>query len=109
MDTPVENLRLICGADDILGIANPKSTQKTRLFNHLKKLDADVILLDLGAGTSFTTIEQVFLALAGKIPALHDLTLDKIGDLGVPVVDTGYQIPLLEKERARKAQGLIVG
>jgi NADH-quinone oxidoreductase subunit G len=59
--------------------------------------------------TSFTTIEQVFLALAGKIPALHDLTLDKIGDLGVPVVDTGYQIPLLEKERARKAQGLIVG
>lgn len=57
MDTPVDNLMLICGADDILGLANPKSTQKTRLFNHLKKLDADLILLDLGAGTSFTTID----------------------------------------------------
>lgn len=66
INTPVENLRLICGADDILGIANPKSTQKTRLFNNLKKLEADFILLDLGAGTSFTTID-FFLYAPNKI------------------------------------------
>jgi len=66
INTPVENLKLICGADDILGIANPKSTQKTRIFNNLKKLEADFILLDLGAGTSFTTID-FFLYAPNKI------------------------------------------
>jgi flagellar biosynthesis protein FlhG len=66
INTPVENLKLICGADDILGIANPKSTQKTRLFNNLKKLEADYILLDLGAGTSFTTVD-FFLYAPNKI------------------------------------------
>lgn len=66
VETPVENLRLICGADDILGVANPKFAQKTRLFTHLKKLEADVILLDLGAGNSFTTID-FFLYAPNKI------------------------------------------
>jgi flagellar biosynthesis protein FlhG len=66
MDTPIENLRLICGADDILGIANPKYTQKTRLFSHLKRLEADIVLLDLGAGSSFTTID-FFLYAPNKI------------------------------------------
>lgn len=66
VETPVDNLKLICGADDILGIANPKFAQKTRLFTHLKKLEADVILLDLGAGNSFTTID-FFLYAPNKI------------------------------------------
>jgi flagellar biosynthesis protein FlhG len=69
IDTPVDNLKLICGADDILGIANPKNTQKTRLFNHLKKLEADFILLDLGAGTSFTSMD-FFLYAPNKIVVL---------------------------------------
>ena len=66
METPINNLKLICGADDILGIANPKFTQKTRLLNHLKNLDADLILLDLGAGVSFTTMD-FFLYAPNKI------------------------------------------
>ncbi|MCE5263495.1 MAG: P-loop NTPase [Deltaproteobacteria bacterium] len=57
METPIRNMKLICGADDILGVANPKYSQKTRLFNHIQRLDADMILLDLGAGTSFTAID----------------------------------------------------
>jgi len=57
MDTPIKNMKIICGADDILGVANPKYTQKTRLFTNIQKLDADMILLDLGAGTSFTTVD----------------------------------------------------
>ncbi|MBI5409548.1 MAG: P-loop NTPase [Nitrospirae bacterium] len=69
MDTPVNNMRLICGADDILGMANPKYTQKTRVFNNLKRLDADLILLDLGAGTSFNTID-FFLYAPNKIVVL---------------------------------------
>ncbi len=69
MDTPVNNLRLICGADDILGLANPKSTQKTRIFNHLNKIQSDFILLDLGAGISFTTID-FFLYAPNKMVIL---------------------------------------
>jgi flagellar biosynthesis protein FlhG len=64
--TIIPNLRLIYGADDILGIANPKYSQKTRLLTHLERLAADVILLDLGAGTSSTTTD-FFLYAAGKI------------------------------------------
>jgi len=67
--TPIENLKLLCGADDILGIANPKFTQKKRLLDQLKHLDADIILLDLGAGTSFTTMD-FFLYAGGKIVVL---------------------------------------
>lgn len=69
IDTPIDNMRLICGADDILGIANPKYTQKTRIFNALKKLDADYIILDLGAGTSFTSVD-FFLYAPNKIVVL---------------------------------------
>ncbi len=69
LDTPVDNLRLICGADDILGLANPKYSQKMRLFNHLKRLDADYMLLDLGAGISYTTMD-FFLYAPNKIVVL---------------------------------------
>jgi len=69
MQTPIENMSIICGADDILGMANPKYAQKTRLLNHLKKIDADYILLDLGAGTSFTTID-FFLYSPNKVVVL---------------------------------------
>jgi flagellar biosynthesis protein FlhG len=69
LDTPVKNLRVICGADDILGMANPKSTQTTRLLNNLKSLEADIILLDLGAGTSFSTMD-FFLFAPHKIVVL---------------------------------------
>jgi hypothetical protein len=43
------------------------------------------------------------MSLAQALPAFHGLTLTKIGLLGIPIVDTGYQIPLLVKEKARKA------
>ncbi len=69
IDTPVENLGLICGADDILGVANPKYTQKTKIFNHLSRLQADYILLDLGAGVSYTTMD-FFLYAPNKIVVL---------------------------------------
>ncbi len=69
ISSPIDNMKIICGADDILGMANPKYAQKTRLLNHLKKLDADFIFLDLGAGTSFTTID-FFLYAPNKIVVL---------------------------------------
>lgn len=57
IDTPIRNLKLISGAQDILDIANIKYMQKVRFINKLKELDADYIILDLGAGTSFNTLD----------------------------------------------------
>jgi flagellar biosynthesis protein FlhG len=59
--TEVENLYLLSGAQDSLNVANPKYAQKMRLLRELKNLDADYILMDLGAGTSFNTLD-FFLA-----------------------------------------------
>ena len=52
-DTPIENLSLISGAQDDLGIANLRHMQKTRLISKLRDIDSDYVLMDLGAGTSF--------------------------------------------------------
>ncbi|MDY7033491.1 MAG: P-loop NTPase [Thermodesulfobacteriota bacterium] len=73
IDTPHENLSLICGADDILGLANPKYTQKLRLLRHLNNLDADYILLDLGAGTSYNVLD-FFLYAKGRIAVFSPQT-----------------------------------
>ena len=73
LDTPVENLKVICGAGDILGMADPKSTQKARLFNNLIKLEADIILMDLGAGTSYATLD-FFLFASHKLIVLSPQT-----------------------------------
>jgi flagellar biosynthesis protein FlhG len=51
-ETAVDNSWLISGASDILDLANPKFGQKQRIIAHLKKMKADFILIDLGAGTS---------------------------------------------------------
>ena len=57
VETGTPGLRLVSGASDFLGAANIKYTQKMRVLNRIKALDVDMILLDLGAGTSFNIID----------------------------------------------------
>ncbi len=57
IETGVKGIGLICGADDILGAANPTYSQKVRILSQIEELDADIVLLDLGAGTSFNTLD----------------------------------------------------
>jgi flagellar biosynthesis protein FlhG len=66
IDTGVKGIGLICGADDILGSANPTYAQKVRILSQLEELEADLVLLDLGAGTSFNTLD-FFNYSPGKI------------------------------------------
>ena len=66
LDTQVAGIGLICGADDILGAANPTFAQKIRVLNQIESLPADFVLLDLGAGTSYNTLD-FFNYSAGKI------------------------------------------
>lgn len=61
LDTPLQNLKLISGACGTLGLANPRYSQKVRFINQLRQLNADFILLDLGAGSSYNVID-FFLA-----------------------------------------------
>jgi flagellar biosynthesis protein FlhG len=57
IQTQVEGIGLICGADDLLGAANPTYSQKVRLLNQIEALPAQYIVLDLGAGTAFNLLD----------------------------------------------------
>ena len=62
IDTQAPGLRVISGAADLLSAANIKHLQKVRLMNQVRALDVDVVLLDLGAGTSFNILDFFLLS-----------------------------------------------
>jgi len=62
IDTDMNNLRLICGGANIPDIANMPFQQKKKLINHLLKLESDVAILDLAAGSSFNVIDFLLIA-----------------------------------------------
>jgi len=70
--TDVDHVGLICGAGDSLQAANLKYFQKTKLLRNLKHLDADYVILDLGAGTSFNTLDFFVQAERGLIAVTPD-------------------------------------
>ncbi len=63
--TPVPDLYLISGAMNPLDIANLAHEQKGKILRNITKLPYDSILLDLGAGTSFNTIDFFLLSDSG--------------------------------------------
>lgn len=69
----------------------------------------DLVLALSGEKNDMYMIEDVVKVLAQNVSAFEGITFSKIGDLGKQLIETGVTIPLLEKERARKEQGLIVG
>jgi flagellar biosynthesis protein FlhG len=72
--TGVENLTLIAGAQDVLDAANLKYAQKLKLLRHVHALEADFVILDLGAGTSFTVLDFFILADHGVLVLLPEPT-----------------------------------
>lgn len=67
LETNVQNLGLISGACGTLGLANPKYSQKLRFIKQLRSVDADFLLLDLGAGSSYNIIDFFLAADEGII------------------------------------------
>jgi flagellar biosynthesis protein FlhG len=55
--TEQKRLRIICGASEVLTMANLKYTQKTKILQAMAKIKADHVVLDLGAGTGFNTLD----------------------------------------------------
>lgn len=67
LPTTVENLFFISGACGTLGLANPKYMQKVRFIKSLMNIDADYILLDLGAGSSYNVVDFFLAAGDGVV------------------------------------------
>ena len=65
IDTGLTGLSLVAGDADTLGAANPHHAQKLKLIRHLRKLTANVVVLDLGAGTTFNTLDLYVAADVG--------------------------------------------
>ncbi len=72
--TNVPGLSLISGAQDSLNVANLPHAQKQKLLNKLRQLSSDYIILDLGAGTSYNTLDFFLAADVGILVVLPEPT-----------------------------------
>jgi flagellar biosynthesis protein FlhG len=63
-ETGIPNLRFIPGDAEIPGLANLTASQKNMIVRRLSGLDADYLILDLGAGTSQNTLD--FFLMSGQ-------------------------------------------
>ncbi len=72
--TVIPNLSLISGAQDSVQVANLPHAQKQKLLNKLRQISADYILLDLGAGTTFNTLDFFLAADVGILVVLPEPT-----------------------------------
>jgi flagellar biosynthesis protein FlhG len=57
LETSQKNLKLISGAEFVPGMANPAHWMKLKIIRHVKSLPADFIIMDLGAGVHFNTLD----------------------------------------------------
>ncbi|MBF0319567.1 MAG: AAA family ATPase [Nitrospirae bacterium] len=72
--TEVPNLRLICGGSKIPDIANMPFQQKLKLIGHMLKLDCDVVIIDLAAGSSYNVVDFLFIAQTGLLVTTPEVT-----------------------------------
>jgi flagellar biosynthesis protein FlhG len=62
IQTEVRHLQMVCGASEILSLANPQYAQKLKIMQNIVSLAADCIILDLGAGTSYNVLDFFLMA-----------------------------------------------
>lgn len=74
VDTGFENLRLVSGSLDAIAAANPLHQQKLRLMRAIQGLDADLVVLDLGAGSHFNVLDFFLVADEGIVTLVPEPT-----------------------------------
>ncbi len=74
VETGVPRLRLISGARNCLDLESLKHFQKTRLVRFLLGLSSDVVVVDLGAGTSLNVLDLFSIADRGVMAILPEPT-----------------------------------
>ncbi len=62
VDTPIPNLRLIAATHCNLADAQPSHLRRVRLLRGLRQLDADIVLLDLGAGSHASVLDYFLVS-----------------------------------------------
>ncbi len=67
VSTDYSGLRFVPGDAEIPGMANLQVTQKRSLIKQLRNLDADYVVLDLGAGTHLNTLDFFLVSNRGII------------------------------------------
>jgi len=63
----------------------------------------------IGGGNGIYSATDLFKQLTEQVSEFSGISWGQIGDLGIPLIETGETIPLLEREKERIAQGLVVG
>lgn len=74
LTTTEPNLFIIPGDAEMVGIANITNNQKLKLLNQIKNLDADYVILDLGAGSTYNTIDFFMLSTFSILIATPEIT-----------------------------------
>lgn len=57
IEAPVPGLRLICGAAGSIGMANMEYGDKLKLIRHFRRLLAEFVVVDIGAGMSLNEVD----------------------------------------------------
>ncbi len=73
-ETDVPNLRFIPGDNEIPGSANLKATQLSALARRLLSVDADILVLDLGAGSHQSILDFFLLSGQGIVVSAPTVT-----------------------------------
>jgi len=77
-ETQVPNLRLLAGTTGVLGAANITHGQKVHLLRKLRALEADIIIVDVGAGVGYNALDffdlgiRKLIVTTPQVTALHD-------------------------------------
>ncbi|MDR1430263.1 MAG: P-loop NTPase, partial [Spirochaetaceae bacterium] len=74
VDTDILNLRFIPGDGEMPGAANLKAAQKNALIRRLLQVDADILVLDLGAGTHQFILDFFLLSGQGIVVSAPTVT-----------------------------------
>ena len=74
LSTGNRNLSFISGDAEMVGIANITAAQKKKLISQIFHLDTDYVILDLGAGSSYNTVDFFILSTCGILVVMPELT-----------------------------------
>src|SRR5205823_14828077 len=72
---------LISGARDVLDAANPRHAEKQKLLRHIRSLDVDCVVVDLGAGTGFNVLDFFLIADTGIVVLLPERSEEHTSEL----------------------------
>jgi flagellar biosynthesis protein FlhG len=118
--TLLPNLKLLAGTGAVLGAANIGRLQKRRLVRKLRSLQADVVVVDVGAGVGYNVLDfyvlggQKILVTTPQVPAIHDAysflkgaVLRVLHDCAEKDIDLALLAPAERSESTEKVSALL--